>query len=379
MPIGIISLKNVGLNGWNISIVFHVEGLVSFLVLHFSLEISLNGCYPILAFREVDSQEHSFVGKDDLRGLSMDVVLQRYRKYLCGVHRKKNTIKSKMSGAKQFFEFVRGDISKDGIQDWLLWSNKRFKRNTVNNRINAVNQFLRWYGCPSEWSLKHIGFELTNQVALSESDMELLIDASKGDAESYLIVVALFDGILRPGEVINIRLGNRDGDRLFLDDTKTGNNSIVLSPRFRSAWDAYLKVRPVPNKGSEDFILVNTCRSDRGNRYLTCYALRRMLRLLARECGLGKSVTPYTVKRTSITLRQDKRSKYFAGDPKLVQRMARHKDLSTTMRYNCVDDDKVRSYFDALDKPERALSVEPQDKLPETLDKSVPALDKSYK
>lgn len=274
---------------------------------------------------------------------TMEKVLQRYDNFLCGEYSKKNTIKNKMSSVRSFLEYVDCVVSNKSILNWRHHINGNYRHNTVNLKIQRVNEFLVWYGKP-EFKMKLIGFKDTNKKALSENDFEWLIQYID-NAEMRLIFWLLFDGILRPSELINIRLSNRKDDVLYLDDTKTGDNKIILSQEVIDAWDDYLKVRPKPKHGFEDFLLIQKDYMYRGQKYAYTHAISKKIKKLAGKSGLNQVVTSYTIKRTAITLRFDKSSKFFVGNPKIIRNMARHKDLKTTLKYDCSGDDDIRRVF----------------------------------
>ena len=273
----------------------------------------------------------------------MDKILQRYYDFLCGEYSNKNTIKNKMSSVRMFLKYVDCVISKQSILEWRQYINVEHKHNTVNLMIQRVNEFLGYYSKP-KLKMKLIGFKDTNKKALSEGDFERLIQCINNE-ELRLIFWLLFDGILRPSELINIRLSNRKDDVLYLDNTKTGNNKIILSQDVIDAWDNYLKVRPEPEQSFEDFLLIQKDYMYKGQKYAYTHAISKKIKKLAVKSGLNQVVTAYTIKRTAITFRFDKSSKFFVGNPKIVRNMARHKDLKTTLKYDCSGDDDIRRVF----------------------------------
>ena len=284
-------------------------------------------------------------------GGNMQDQLQRYHDYLCGEHDKTNTIDNKLTAIRVLLQQTQGVINSETIQEFKTWANTHYSHNSRNNRINAWNQYLRWLGQP-ELQMKHIGFIETNQYALNEAEIDLLINTSMNPLER-LILLCLFDGALRPSEIIDIRLDRRDGNRLYLDDTKTGDKRIILSPALQQAWDDYLQIRPEARPGHEQYLILKDHYKQRGTKYSSTDPLIDLIQGLGRTTGLNKEITPYTIRRTSATLRQNKYSKYYMGDDKLVQMLFRHKDIATTKRYDRTTDTDIERYFDDLSKQDK--------------------------
>jgi len=281
-------------------------------------------------------------------GKNMEDTLQRYKIFLCGEHSKKNTIENKLTAIRCLLEQTRGIINQKTILELKAWANTHYSHNTKNNRINAWNEFIRWYTGDSELCLKHIGFVETNQFVLDEKEIDRILQETKRDPLGYLQVLFLFDGALRPETIIDIRLNRRDGNVLYLDETKTGDTHIILSPMLMDAWDEYLKVRPTPRPGYEQFLLLKDNCKQPGTRYHDPAIINRRIKKIARQAGITKNITAYTIRRTSATLRQNKYSRYYMGDDKLVQMLFRHKDIKTTKRYDRTSDEDLKRYFDDI-------------------------------
>jgi site-specific recombinase XerD len=135
-----------------------------------------------------------------------------------------------------------------------------------------------------------------------------------------------------------------------------------MSKQLQELWDKYLLIRPVPLPEYQEYLLIDNDPNWRGHNFKTTLPIRNRIFEIGRKANINKRVKPYTIRRTSITLRLDKNSKYFAGDPKLVQMMARHKKLSTTMKYDRKSDNDIRQYHMSLNdietkKPD-SLSVD---------------------
>jgi integrase len=314
-----------------------------------------NYIYQITYFPPLNGGEQE--NKPTLNGGNMNNLLQRYHDYLCGEHSRKNTIDNKLTAMRILLRQTRGDINSESIQQFKTWANQHYSHNSRNNRINAWNQCLRWIGHP-ELQMKHIGFIETNQYALNEEEIDLLIHASMNNPLEHLILLCLFDGALRPSEIINIQLDLRDGNKLYLDDTKTGDKRIILSPALQQSWENYQRIRPQPQPGNEQYLILKDHYKQQGTKYNSTDPLIDLIQKLGEAAGLIKEITPYTIRRTSATLRQNKYSKYYMGDDKLVQMLFRHKDIKTTKRYDRTTDTDIERYFDDLSKQDKSIETD---------------------
>lgn len=315
----------------------------------------------------------------------MKTILQRYYDYLCGEHTRQNTIKNKYAAAKILHEHIQGEYTETTMLEFKTWSNIHYKHNSRNNRINAWNQFLRWNGHP-ELQMKQCGFIDTNQYALTEEELDRLLEKTKDRPMDHIILLFLFDGALRPSEIIDIRINRRDGNLLYLDETKTGDKRIILSPMLQDAWEEYLLYRPEPKPGHEDYLLLKKGYKEEGQHFKDRGTIHDIIQSLGEETGLTKHITPYTIRRTSATLRLNKYSKYDMGNPKLVQRLFRHTQFETTMRYDRTEDEDIQRYFHETQgtphkqptNPHKQLTTPHSSKTGLHVDKSYDSLQTSF-
>jgi len=273
--------------------------------------------------------------------------LTQYWDYLCGEHKNNNTKKNRHWTIRHLLKYTDGEINKQTIQQWKTHLNKKYKRNTINVYIQRTNQFLTWLG-HDNLRLPLVGYEETDHHVLTEHEILKLMHYGTKDNETHLILQLLWN-LIRPQAIINIKTTNRYNDILYLKDTKTGNNHTILNNTLQQAWENYLQNRPKPLTQYKDYLLICNNNKWLGKPYATTLPIYSKIRKLGKTT-LNQNISPYTIKRTSITLRLDKTSQYFAGDIKIVQRLARHKNPNTTLKYDQRTDEDLRKYLNSLEK-----------------------------
>jgi len=278
----------------------------------------------------------------------LKLLLQRYKNYLCGEYNSKNTQADYYCHAQQFLKITNNKINKTTIINYKAFLNKKYNnKNTRNKKIIATNMFLKWLN-KSHFKMKNIGWEHPIKPTLKDEEISKILEIAYKDPEIYLITLLLWEGCLRDEEIINLKLMDRIENKLYIKYSKTGNKSIILSPRMIEAWDNYLSIRPKPKSVYKEFLFINSYRGHNGEKFQTILPIIKRIRKLGKQSGIKIDITPYTIRRTSGTLRQDKFSKYFAGDVKIVQRMFNHRDVNTTLRYDQRTDSDVEKYLESI-------------------------------
>lgn len=278
----------------------------------------------------------------------LKLILQRYKDYLCGEYNSTSTQADYFCHAKQFLKITENKLNNDTITKYKGFLNKKYKnKNTRNKKIIATNVFLEWLG-KSHLRMKNIGWEHPVKPTLKDEEISKLLDIANNDPELYLITLLLWEGCLRDNTIINLKLTDRFENKLYIKYSKTGNKSIILSPRMKEAWDNYLHVRPEPKPEYKKYLLINPYKGHRGEKFQRILPIIQRIKKLGKESGIKIEITPYTIRRTSGTLRQDKFSEFFAGDVKIVQRMFNHKDVRTTLRYDQRTDHDVERYLESI-------------------------------
>lgn len=274
-------------------------------------------------------------------------ILDKYMEYLRQKYRKKNTRRVEYNQVKQCFKWINKPvetIAKQDLTKWRAYIIENFKPNGNSRRVSSVNRFFKWYG------KKHLKLpvpkqQMTNKIVLSDKEINDYLEAGKEDPLHYMIALMQIDGLLRSGELRDIKIKNIDFDnqKLYLDDTKTGDNYIIMSPRLAEAIKNYLPYREPLPKHKDYLIIVPTgnCIGKRLGEQVTY--IKNLTKKLAVKAEIKKHVTPYIIKPSAITNDFNKNI-----NPRIIQRKARHRNIETTLKYDHTDDEMVKRHFDQL-------------------------------
>ena len=183
----------------------------------------------------------------------------------------------------------------------------------------------------------------------SEGEKEQFLNSAKQNPLHNLVALALYDGLLRPSEIINIKISNIDFEShcIYLDETKANIDiSVLMSPRFEQAIINYLKIRQKPNSEFTDYLLIIKKGCYKGSKYYARDIIRRITRKIALHSGINRTVTPYkTVRPSAITIRLNN-----MVNPRTVQRLARHRNIKTTLTYDHTTDKDVLKYLETQEQ-----------------------------
>lgn len=270
--------------------------------------------------------------------------LIKYRQYLDLNYRKKTTILNYYYYVRLFLKWLNKplkDITKEDMLNWKGYLIHTFMKNGNARRVMSVNHFTKWLE-RSDLKIPVPGQEHSNKIVLSEQELNEYIEASKENPLWHIIALFQIDGLLRPSEFSILKISNMDLDNqtFYLDDTKTGNNYIILSPRLVEAIKNYLPCRePLPEY--EDYLVILPDGTYKGKAPQPFGGfIKKQTKLIAQKAGITKYVAPYIIKPSSITCDFNKHI-----NPKIIQRKARHSKIETTLQYDHVSDEMVREYF----------------------------------
>jgi integrase len=271
--------------------------------------------------------------------------LIKYRQYLDLNYRKKTTILNYYYYVRLFLRWINKplkDITKDDMLKWKGYLLHTFKKNGNARRVMSVNHFTKWLE-RSDLKIPVPGQEHSNKIVLSEQELNEYLETSKENPLWHMIALFQIDGLLRPSEFSILKISNMDLDNqtFYLDDTKAGNNYIILSPRLVEAIKNYLPCRE-PLSEYDDYLVLIPHGTYKGKVPQPFGGfIKKQTKLIAQKAGITKYVAPYIIKPSSITLDFNKQV-----NPKIIQRKARHRKVETTLQYDHVNDEMVKKHFE---------------------------------
>jgi len=257
--------------------------------------------------------------------------LEKYRQHLNLNYRKKTTIMNYYYYVRLFLKWINKplkDVTKDDMLNWRGYLFHTFKKNGNARRVMSVNHFTKWLG-RSDLKLPVPGQEHSNKIVLSEQELNEYLEASKENPLWCMIALFQIDGLLRPSEFSILKISNMDLDNqtFYLDDTKTGNNYIILSPRLADAIKNYLPCRgPLPEY--EDYLVIIPHGTYEGKVPQPFGGfIKKQTKLIARKAGMGW-IHPHSLRHFYAT-----NLLKHGIHVKIVQILLGHSNIKTTSRY----------------------------------------------
>jgi site-specific recombinase XerD len=277
-------------------------------------------------------------------------ILEVYWQFLRRKYRSDHTRKNNLKFIKLFLRWIADtkaknleEITSDDTQDYKAYCLDTYKINGNVGRLNAINNFVDDFLKRPELRITAPRSVQVNKQVLSEEELECYKRCATTSLER-LIVTYQIDGLLRPGEFYKLRISLHDINNqiLYLDDTKTGNNSVILTPNMIKAFNEYLPHRIQPKRQDDNDMLIIV---DRGSNYGLAPSpdsdfIYRHTKQIAMRAGFGRSVYPYLIKPSAITDGFNQQI-----NPKILQRQARHKHIETTLRYDHASDQMTKEFF----------------------------------
>jgi integrase len=293
-----------------------------------------------------------------------EMIIETYNKYLRREYRKDNTRNNYFRFAKDFLKWIKKNKGKtykqltpDDTKDYKSYCQETFKVNGNVSRLNSVNNFVDKFLQRDELRITVPKSVKANKLVLSNEEIKKYKDSAETPLEK-LIVTYQIDAYLRPSEFYLLTISQHDikNQILYLDDTKTGNNSVILTPNMVEAFNEYLPYRIIPkHKTDEDKLII----IDKGSHYGLAPIpdsdfIYRQTKKIAAKAGFTRSVYPYLIKPSAITDSFNNKV-----NPNIIQRQARHKKIETTLLYNQISDLMVKEHY------KRIQTIDMEDLTPE--------------
>ena len=183
-----------------------------------------------------------------------------------------------------------------------------------------------------------IGEHLPEVLSTEEVDiLEKAIDLSKWEGHrNKAIIEVLFSCGLRVSELVNLKLSNLYLDEEFLRVEGKGRKErlIPISPRAIKELGYWFddRCRMDIKPGEEDYVFLN-----RRGAHLTRTMILIMIKRLAEEAGIHKTISPHTLRHSFATALLEG-----GADLRAIQAMLGHESIGTTEIYTHIDTHTLR-------------------------------------
>ena len=241
------------------------------------------------------------------------------------------------------------EITLHHISDYLAHCKRRgLSASSIKLVIVAIKIFFRWLQVrgrvardPAE-SMSLPRIERYLPETMNELQVDRLLDGVDVNAPRGLrdraILELLYASGLRVSELVNAKLEFLDFDQRMIRVTGKGGKTrlVPVGTKACDAIRAYLdRARPdcvTKRTGSEIFL------STRGGRKLTTVRVWQIVKETAKRAGLELNVYPHLLRHSFATHLLSN-----GADLRIIQEMLGHADISTTLIYTHVDQQRLKS------------------------------------
>ncbi len=284
-------------------------------------------------------------------------ILDVYWTFLRRRYRSRHTRRNNMKFVRLFLKWLAEiklknieELTSDDTQDYRAFCLENYKTNGNVGRLNAVNNFVDVFLKKPELRITVPRSVQVNKQVLGGEELMQYKNCARTPLERLLVTYQI-DGLLRPGEFYKLRISLHDikNQILYLDDTKTGNNSVILTPFMIQAFNEYLPHRIIPKRDEDSDKLIII---DKGSHYGLAPSpnsdyIYRHTKQIAKRAEFRRSVYPYLIKPSAITDGFNQQV-----NPKILQRQARHKNIETTLLYDHTSDQMTKDFFNRKQRPQ---------------------------
>lgn len=247
--------------------------------------------------------------------------IQGFGKYLVECEKGVSTRKNYVHSVRNMIQEKGFSLSKEWMSKYREKMKDIYRSSTVNNRIAAINQYLKYKG--KDWRLRYVRIQKNSYIEenreFCRKEYDILLEACKTDERLYLAVETLCSTGIRIGELKYIRA----------EDLKTGSVTVLFKGKVRKIFlpdllverlTEYCRTRGI--KEGPVFITRTGKPWDRSN-------LWRCMKRAGERAGLEKSkVYPHNLRHlfAAVFYEQEK-------DILKLADILGHSNIETTRRY----------------------------------------------
>ncbi len=258
--------------------------------------------------------------------------LDEYSRDIQLVYNSEATKENYISQVKSFLNYFIDEvepksISNDKIKDWLL------EAKTINSRkhrLCALNSFYKiTVGMPSKiQKIPYPKSEKKLPIVLSQDEVQKMFDVCV-NVKHKVILALLYSCGLRVSELLNLKWSNIDRSRMIINiiaGKGKKDRQVMLSheliPLLEKYWNIYK---------TKNYIL-----SGQFSEQYSAKSVGEVLKQLAEKAGIKKRVWTHQMRHNCFTHMVEN-----GIDINLIQKLAGHNNLKTTMMYTHISDNLI--------------------------------------
>lgn len=256
-----------------------------------------------------------------------------------------NTIKNYKNHFSKFLEYFKdkkpSGITKKEILEYLLakWNNNKLSESEQNQKINSIKFFYEKVLNRSRevYEIPRPKKPFKLPEVFSENEVRRILDAA-GNLKHKCILCLAYAGGLRVSEIINLRIGDIDSDRMIIHikNSKGKKDRIVMLSKklLLILRDYYKSYKPK----SYLFEGMN------GGKY-SARSIQALLKNVKSKAGVTKRGSVHTLRHSFAT-------HLFEGGTDIlsIKKLLGHNSLRTTMIYTHVSKEHINKIQSPLDK-----------------------------
>jgi len=287
------------------------------------------------------SQEERYIFLEENEVGNMTDVLEDYKLYLQGRHRKKNTWKTYYESAKLFLQCVNFEITKKNIQRYIAHINQNYQSNSISTFIIGMDKLLDYLKM-SDMRVPIPRWKAIHRDTIATEDIAKIRSYAKNycDTQTYLMILFITDLDCRNHEISKSKWDWVKGNKIYFRDCKTGDTIGRLTPELQRVLELWKQEQPEPKPEYKGYIFIHTQGTYKGKK-LSDYGttVRKVVKQLAEKI-IGRPLCPQDLRASIITEEHN----HFIN-PVFIQKKARHRSKETTQRYNHADDLMFEQYI----------------------------------